>query len=453
MCIEIVLDLWRRSARRVLTNHAFASIFVLSVGAILTGCVRNDGNGEIGNGLPSNANSQAANSNTQTAGTGPAVSPVTLPVLDAMFADEKFTDDLKTKLGLTDDQIERLQQVSRDAVLKLDESDENTSTRSAMKRADDEVKKILGAEKSMQLFEFVRQRWSGTDEEMTLNQRPNAVPNDSRIVVNAPAYRMDVFRDGQLVRTYKVGIGYPEFPLPRGLRKAEKIIFNPEWIPPDSPWVRGKYAPGKKVGAGSKDNPLGILKIPIGLPSLIHGGKDPAKLGTFASHGCVGLTDKQVEVFAQDIASLAGSHLSIEDIKRHQENRSRTEELKFPIPVPVELRYETIVVENGKVHVYRDVYELGTNSEEDLRRVLAAYDVNFDELDQTVRTALLEAIKSMAVDASGKAIDSDDPAGNKKRSSGATSVTKTIKGEKEVVVDVPQLAGKGYPAAANFMGA
>ena len=111
-------------------------------------------------------------------------------------------------------------------------------------------------------------------------------------MINAPAYRMDEFKDGQLVKSYKVGIGYPEWPLPTGLRKANEIIFSPTWTPPDSPWVKGKFAPGKTVEAGSKDNPLGILKIPIGLPNLIHGGKQPGKLGTFASHGCVGLTNR-----------------------------------------------------------------------------------------------------------------------------------------------------------------
>ena len=66
---------------------------------------------------------------------------------------------------------------------------------------------------------------------------PNAVPTDTRVVVNIPAFRMDLFQDGSLVKSYKVGIGYPEFPLPQGLRKAQTIIFNPTWTPPDSPWV------------------------------------------------------------------------------------------------------------------------------------------------------------------------------------------------------------------------
>jgi hypothetical protein len=262
---------------------------------------------------------------------------------------------------------------------------------------------------------------------------------------------MDVFRDGKLVKTYKVGIGYPEFPLPRGLRKADKIIFNPEWTPPDEPWVKGKFAPGRKVEAGSKDNPLGYIKIPIGLPSLIHGGKNQSRLGTFASHGCVGLTNQQVEVFAQDLAGLGGNQLTDREVKGYQKDRSKTQELKLQNPVPVELRYETIVVEDGKVQVYRDVYELGTNSEEHLRAVLAAYEVNFDELDAETKASLLDALRSMAVDAAGDPVTEEDQARNKTKSKSAKE-TRTIKGAKVQVVTVPQLAGKGYPAPVNLMG-
>src|SRR5215510_11114455 len=60
--------------------------------------------------------------------------------------------------------------------------------------------------------------------EPTMLPGPNAIPQDTRIVVNIPAFRMDLFRDGTLVKSYKIGIGYPEFPLPRGFRKAEMII-------------------------------------------------------------------------------------------------------------------------------------------------------------------------------------------------------------------------------------
>jgi lipoprotein-anchoring transpeptidase ErfK/SrfK len=138
---------------------------------------------------------------------------------------------------------------------------------------------------------------------------PNAIPKDTRIVVNIPAYRMDIFKDGSLIKSYKVGIGTPEFPLPTGLRKAESVIFNPTWTVPDEAWAAEmkNVSVGETVEAGSKNNPLGWIKIPIGLPNLIHGGKAPAKIGTFASHGCVGLTNPQIKDFAMRLAQAANT--------------------------------------------------------------------------------------------------------------------------------------------------
>jgi lipoprotein-anchoring transpeptidase ErfK/SrfK len=452
MCSKFVLIGRRFGGSRI----KLRSLFYLALFSILVvispACVANNQNvSTVNTAPPANANVAAANTNNVNPPAPSNNFPITLPVLDAMFADESFAGELKSKLGLTDEQIQKLQENSRNAVLSLDEADDTASTTQSAKRANDEVVKVIGEDKTRQLFDLVRQRWSGSDQDTMLTGRPNAVPTDSRIVVNAPAYRMDVYRDGKLTQSYKVGIGYPEFPLPRGLRQAKTIIFNPAWTPPDEPWVKGKFAPGKKVEAGSKDNPLGPIKIPIGLPSLIHGGKNPAKLGTFASHGCVGLTNQGVEMFAQELAQIGGTQLTAEDIKKYQKDRSKTEELKLSSPVPVELRYETIVVEDGKVHIYRDVYELGTNTEENLRKVLAAYDVNLDDLDANVKQQLLDGLTSMAVDAKGNPVDEDDRPSNSSNSKKG-KITTTIKGKKDVEVIVPQLAGKGYPAPVNLVG-
>src|SRR2546423_15240111 len=45
------------------------------------------------------------------------------------------------------------------------------------------------------------------NEEQVLLKGPNAVPKDTRIVVNIPAFRMDVFRQVTLLKSYKIGIG------------------------------------------------------------------------------------------------------------------------------------------------------------------------------------------------------------------------------------------------------
>ena len=381
--------------------------------------------------------------------------PVTLPVLDAMFSDETFANDAKTKLSLTDEQITKLRDGARDAVLKLGEDatdDQARSTRTATDSARKFMQGILGADKTDQFLAFVRERWAGA-EQLPDSQKPNSVPTDSRVVVNSPAYRMDVFENGKLVKTYRVGIGYPEFPLPIGLRRASEIIFNPTWTPPDEPWVKGKFQAGKTVEAGSKDNPLGPIKIPIGLPSLIHGGKNPARLGTFASHGCVGLTNAQIQDFALEISALSGTDLAKADIKDFEKQKKETEHVKLANSVPVELRYETIVVEDGKVHIYRDVYERGTNTEDNLRRVLEVYGVSLDQLSAPERDALMTGLEKMAIDATGDPVDTEDSQVNANSSKkNSSKVTRNIKGEKEVIVPVAALAGKGYPAPVEMMG-
>lgn len=247
---------------------------------------------------------------------------------------------------------------------------------------------------------------------------PNAVPRDTRIVVNIPAFRMDVFQDGSLIKSYKIGIGYPEFPLPTGLRKAQTIIFNPTWTPPDSPWVVSMkdVIAGEKIEAGSSLNPLGPVKIPIGMPSLIHGGKPLSKLGTFASHGCVGLTNTQVKEFAKVLAGIGGAEISDQTMASHWQNKTKTRVVKLKHIVPVELRYETIVVQDGKLHIYRDVYDHNTNAEENLRAALQANGIKLEDLTGEERTQVTNALNALG------------------------------KKQKEIVVEIAALQGKGYPA-------
>ncbi len=407
--------------------------------------------------------------------------PVTLPVLDAMFADENFANDLKMKVQLTDEQIDKLKNVSHQAVSNLRESnDESGSTRASMERAGQQIKEIVGENNAGKFFNFVRERWSGGIDQATngaddsktgATSKLNSVPTDTRIVVNAPEYRMDIFKEGKLVKTYKIGIGYPEFPLPSGMRKASEIIFNPTWTPPDEAWMEGSknVKAGEKVAAGDKLNPLGPIKIPIGLPSLIHGGKNPAKLGTFASHGCVGLTDKQVQDFSLDLAGISGTELSKEDVSGYAKQKTETKNVKLGKTIPVELRYQTIVVEDGKLRIFRDVYEKGTNTEENLRKVLESYGVSFDSLKDQDRKKILDGLKQMAIDATGNPVNTNQSTStngkmdsnkasadgkmnskntNAKNDSNAKSgsVTRSIKGKKEVFFVLIELKGKGYPA-------
>jgi lipoprotein-anchoring transpeptidase ErfK/SrfK len=390
-----------------------------------------------------NSNSPAVTQTTTTPSPTPTASPspsattqqvkVTLPLLDALLAEKAFVGQLKEKAKLSDEQIESLKRASESEINRLreanyEETDGNGTD--APTRASEQLRSILGDEKATQVAAIANEYWAKGDPAaegagsngVAMLPGPNAVPTDTRVVVNIPAYRMDVFQNGSLVKSYKVGIGYPEFPLPLGLRKAQQVIFNPSWTPPDSPWVaKMKNAtPGETIEPGSKDNPLGIIKIPIGLPSLIHGGKSPAKIGKFASHGCVGLTNAQVKDFAMQLMQVADKQVSDQEINAYLEDKTQTKTVKLDKVVPVELRYETIVLEDGKLHIYKDVYAQDTNTEENLRRVLEAHGSRLEDLSEDQRRQALDALKVLP------------------------------KGKNEVVIEVGTLAEKGYPEAVNL---
>lgn len=429
---------------------------ILSVLLLTAGCVpqpnSNTQTNSAGSPLPVSSPSPLT---TDSA----AAKPITLPVLDAFFADNSFAETLKTRLKLNDDEVAKLKELARSETAKLDESELENREGSVRAHADaqEKIKAVIGEEKSGQLAALVNELWRGEDGSGNGNGKANEVPTDTRVIVNTPAYRMDVFDAGRLVKSYKIAIGYPEFPLPTGERKARTIIFNPTWTPPDEPWVakmKGVEA-GKKVEAGSRLNPLGPIKIPIGGPSLIHGGKSPAKLGKFGSHGCVGLTTPQVREFSKQLAGLAGNTLTDAEMNTFARAKTETKELKLKEPIPVELRYETITVEDGSLHIYRDVYDQNTNTEEGLRAVLEAYGVKMEDLTADERTQVLEALAKMSGQSTVSSTAPSPSPSVAKAEKGTRAAAKPAKqtrsqNQNEIVIAIAALKGKGYPAAVGI---
>src|SRR5882724_7624174 len=166
----------------------------------------------------SNSNSAPTAAVASPSPTSPAtaqapVAPVTLPVLNALFADEAFKSELKSKLDLSDDQIERLQKSASDEIARLRQTNAEEQTGNAAEareRAAETIRDTVGEQKAQALMNLANERWvRGTEEsepgakagELSLLPGPNAVPSDSRIVVNIPAFRMDLFRDGSMVKS------------------------------------------------------------------------------------------------------------------------------------------------------------------------------------------------------------------------------------------------------------
>ena len=80
--------------------------------------------------------------------------------------------------------------------------------------------------------------------------------------------------------------------------------------------------------------------------------------------------------------------------------------------------------------------------------MLESFGVSMSSLSPEEQTKLRDALKKMAIDAQGKPVEENS--NTEKKPSTSDKVTRTIKGQKEIVVDVAALKGKGYPAPINI---
>src|SRR5258708_18230464 len=114
--------------------------------------------------------------------------PITLPVLDALFADEAFKAELKSQLQLTNDQIDTLRKISSEAVTKLRKSNAENQTGSAEAARESAIEAIRGAigpDKSEQLLALARDHWNKGSEEseaaLAKNEEPVMLPGPNAV--------------------------------------------------------------------------------------------------------------------------------------------------------------------------------------------------------------------------------------------------------------------------------
>jgi L,D-transpeptidase catalytic domain len=214
---------------------------------------------------------------------------------------------------------------------------------------------------------------------------------DIWITVNVPSFRLTLWQSGREVKSYFVGVGQKDFPIVIGERRATEVIWNPAWIPPDSAWVKDHKGvrPGEVIKASDPRNPLGKLKIPLGGGYLIHQAKGVGDLGNLVSHGCVRMLRADLYDLAEKIVaarSLPVTRRQIEAAKR----TSRTLHAALDPPVPVDINYDTAVVEGNVLHLYPDVYAARRNATvERLRAELQSSGVDASVLDdETLREML-----------------------------------------------------------------
>lgn len=208
-----------------------------------------------------------------------------------------------------------------------------------------------------------------------------------KITVNVPAFQLTLWQNGKEVKTYQIAVGRKKFPLPVGERKATQIIFNPDWIPPDSSWVADmkNVEAGEHIEADDPRNPLGKIKIPLGNGILIHQIEHPSDIGRAVSHGCIRMSEDDLFDLASKIIAACGLPVTKDQIAHARESKDRFA-VKLDSPLEVDINYDTQVIEAGVLHLYPDLYDRNANTIEKLRDELQSSGVDASNIDdQTLK--------------------------------------------------------------------
>jgi hypothetical protein len=160
------------------------------------------------------------------------------------------------------------------------------------------------------------------------------VPEPYRIRINIPAFTLTVFSGQVQVKTYRIAVGKPASPSRIGTCKVVEKAKYPTWYPPDG---RPPVPPGP-------DNPISCRWLGLSWSGYgIHGTNNPSSIGNAVTLGCIRMHDEDVmELFDM-----------------------------IPLGTKVEFVYETVEVSANsdepiamRLTVYRDLYQLGTNTVE-----------------------------------------------------------------------------------------
>ena len=160
-------------------------------------------------------------------------------------------------------------------------------------------------------------------------------PQQLRLAVDLSDGRLRMYEADTLVWQYPISVGKNGFETPVGDYRIRKMIWNPSWTPPDSPWAQ-KYTPKKP---GEPGNPMKVVKIFFKEPTYyIHGTSETGRLGEPASHGCIRMDPEHVAEVARYIMLHGGQPRSDNWFMRILRFRSEEKPIYLNNPVPLEVR-------------------------------------------------------------------------------------------------------------------
>lgn len=109
--------------------------------------------------------------------------------------------------------------------------------------------------------------------------------------------------------------------------------INPEWIPPDSDWTRGRH----REPPGGPANPMRRARLLFDPPYSIHGTDDLASLGRAASHGSIRVSNEAVVALAEFLLKAGGSWEGREWFQQMLDNSRRMYRIPLREPIAIEI--------------------------------------------------------------------------------------------------------------------
>ena len=132
--------------------------------------------------------------------------------------------------------------------------------------------------------------------------------------------------------TFPVAIGKDDHQTPTGTFHVRKIVWNPGWVPPRSPWARDKTA----KPPGHPENPMKLVKIFFREPDYyIHGTSEFESLGSAASHGCLRMLPDEAASVAKWLMEHGGNPKPESWFRRILRFRSEEHVLYLQNPIPM----------------------------------------------------------------------------------------------------------------------
>ena len=172
-----------------------------------------------------------------------------------------------------------------------------------------------------------------------------------RLVLNLPAYTLDVLEHGQRTRTISVAVGQRKYPSPVGHFRLDYATWNPWWHPPDRYWARHE-----KVTPPGWANPVGRVKLHVTDLVFMHGTPLEDSRGSAASHACIRMSNADAIALARLVHAYAGPPVSPALLDSLVADTSRTRTLVLSRTVPVDFDYDLAAVRDGALWIYVDIY-------------------------------------------------------------------------------------------------